>query len=354
MVLASLVCWPALASDWPLFRGNPLQTGVATAELPKELKVRWTFKTGDAIESAPAIVDGVVYVGSMDEYLYAIDLKTGREKWKYKAGPIKAPPGVHRGLVYVGDVDGKFYCVEAATGRQRWTFETEGEITSGANFAGDKILFGSGDETLYCLSPEGKKLWGFKIEGGPVIGSPSIVGEHTFVAGCDSSLHVVNVNTGKESAAVDLGGQVGATAALDGDMLYVGTMTNQVVGVNWKKGEVLWKFEPERAQPFYASNAVTDKLVIAGSRDKRVYGLDRKDGKEVWSFATGSRIEGSPVVVKDRIYVGSMDRHLYVLDLARGTQLQKINLNEPIAGSPAVGGGCLVIGNTRGEVYCFE
>ena len=56
---------------------------------------------------------------------------TGKEKWKYKAGPIKAPPSVHDGAVYVGDTDGMFHCVDAASGKKRWTFKTEAEITSG-------------------------------------------------------------------------------------------------------------------------------------------------------------------------------------------------------------------------------
>ena len=44
-----------------------------------------------------------------------------------------------------------------------------------------------------------------------------------------------------------------------GDQLYVGTMTNEVQAVDWKKGEMAWTFEPpKRAQPFYASAAVTE------------------------------------------------------------------------------------------------
>src|SRR5262245_34437400 len=78
------------AADWPLFRGNPLQTGVASSALPADLVVRWKFKTKDSIEAAAAIVDGVVYAGSFDEHLYALDLKTGKEKWKVKLGAIRA------------------------------------------------------------------------------------------------------------------------------------------------------------------------------------------------------------------------------------------------------------------------
>src|SRR5439155_409363 len=148
-------------------------------------------------------------------------------------------------LVYVGDSDGLFHCVDAATGKQRWTFETGAEIVSGANFTGDRVLFGSYDETLYCLSKEGKALWRFKTQG-PVNGSPAVVGDRTFVAGCDSELHVLDTIKGTELTSVDLGSQSGATAAVAGDRLYVGTMGNQVLAIDWKKGEVLWGTELKR------------------------------------------------------------------------------------------------------------
>src|SRR6516164_7396373 len=79
------------SADWPIFRGNALQTGVTAEKLPAKLDILWKFDTKDAVESTAAIVDGVVYVGSFDEHLYAIDLASGKEKWKLKLGPIKAP-----------------------------------------------------------------------------------------------------------------------------------------------------------------------------------------------------------------------------------------------------------------------
>lgn len=345
---------PRQAAEWPVFRGNPLQTGVAASGLPKDLDVVWTFRAKDSIESAPAVVGGTVYVGSEDRFLYALDLATGKLKWKFEGGPFKAAAAVKGGSVYVGDEDGQFWCVDAAAGKKRWVFKTQAEISSGANFSGDDVLFGSGDEHLYCLSKDGKERWRFKLPGGPVMASPTVADGRTFVAGCDSTLHVIYVARGKEVETVEVGGQVAASAGVIGNELYVGTMTNQVLGIDWKKGKVLWTFEPpNRKQPFYASVAVTDKLVIAGGRDKRVWALDRKSGKAVWNFPTNGRIEGSPVVVGNRVFAGSMDGNLYVLDLAKGTLLKKHELDGPIAGSPAVAGGRLVIGTTKGTVYCF-
>jgi outer membrane protein assembly factor BamB len=343
------------STDWPIFRGNALQTGVAQSKLPDQLGIRWKLKTKEGIEGTPAIADGAVYIGSLDEHLYALELATGKEKWKYKAAPFKAPASVRNGYVYIGDSDGIFHCVDAANGKQRWTFKTEAEISGGANFADDAVLFGSGDETLYCLSSkDGKERWRFKVPGGPVLGSPAIVDGRTFAAGCDSTLHVLELATGKELASVELGGQIAATAAIVGDHMYVGTMTNQFLGINWKKPEIVWTFEAQRRQqPFFASTAVSDKLVIAGSRDKRVYGLDRQTGKQVWSFETKNRIDSSPVIVGNRILVGSLDGNLYVLDLAKGTEVTRFELGSPIVGSPAIAEGCLVVGTDDGTIYCL-
>src|SRR5262249_8296141 len=156
------------------------------------LEVRWKFQTKESIEGAAAIVGDTVYVGSLDEHLYALKLADGSFKWKYKGGPFKAPPSVRGDAVYIGDEDGLFHCVDAKTGAERWTFETGSEISAGANFAGDTILVGSGDEHLYCLSKDGKPIWKFKVPGGPVLASPAVVGDRTFVAGCDSTLHVLD------------------------------------------------------------------------------------------------------------------------------------------------------------------
>jgi outer membrane protein assembly factor BamB len=353
-LLGVVVSLPA-AEDWPLFRGNPLQTGVTAQKLPDKLEILWKFETKDTIEGTAAIANGTVYVGSLDENLYALDLKSGQQKWKYKAAPIKAPASFHDGSVYVGDVDGVFHRVDAAKGEKIWTFKTDGEISSGANFSGTSVLFGSADQNLYRVSiKDGKRLWKFEVAGGPVLGTPAVVGGRTFAAGCDSKLHVIDLESGKGLSSVELSGQVGAAAAVGGDRIYVGTMTNQVQAVDWKKSEVVWTFETEkRSQPFASSAALTEKLVIAGSRDNRVHALDRDKGTEVWSYLTGGKVDSSPVVADGRIYIGSGDGNLYVLDAAKGTQIQKIDLADAILASAAVGEGRLVIGTEKGVVYCL-
>lgn len=343
------------AAEWPLGRGDAQMTGVGAAKLPDQLDERWTFKCKDSVESAPVIVDGVVYIASMDKHLYAVSLTDGKEKWKVKLAPMKASPAFNAGRVYVGDIEGKVHAIDASNGKLMWTFETGGEITAGANFYKNDILIGSHDSTLYRLTPEGKKVWAYAIDG-PVNGSAVVVGNRTFVAGCDSILHVVNIDDGKAIGTVDLGGQAAATAAVVGDHAYVGTMTNQVIAVDWKQLKKAWEFEPKRRQqPFYASAAVKDSLVVTGSRDKKVYALDRATGAEKWNFVTEGMVDASPVIVGNRVYVGCLSTlgEFYVLDLATGKLVQKLELDGAVTGSPAVGPDCLIVGTEKGTVYCL-
>jgi outer membrane protein assembly factor BamB len=351
---------PLAAADWPVFRGDAAQTGVTADSLPDKLVVRWQAKTGGdpntaTVEGTAAIAAGTAFVGAYDDHLHAYDLRTGLEKWKLKTGAIKTAVGVRGGHVFAGSVDGILFCVDAATGKEKWKFNTESEVSSGVNFTGDLVLFGTTDETLHALAQvDGKPRWKFAVAGGPVLGTPAVAGGKTFAAGCDSTLHVLDAATGKELSSVPLEGQTGASAAVRNGRLVIGTMTNDVIAVDLAKPAVAWTFQsPKRPQPFFASAALTETLAVTGSRDKRVYALDRATGKPGWDFATDGKVDSSPVIAGGRVYVGSHDGNLYVLELATGKEVRRIKLDGPISASPAVANGYLVIGTERGTVYCL-
>ncbi len=348
---------PPAATDWPVFRGNPQSTGVSAAKLPDQLDERWVFKCGDSVESTPAIVEGVVYISSTDKHLYAVELATGKEKWKTKLGIMKAAPAVKGDRVYVGDVGGTVYCVDAKTGKKQWQYEPEsgGEIVSGCNFHGDNVLVAAQGMPVTCLSPDGKRVWEFPIDGG-ANGCPTVSGDVVFASGCDSKFHAIDAKTGKELWAVDIPGQAAATCAVADDVAYVGTVTNQVVAIDLKAQKKLWEFEPKvKSQAFYSSAALTADLVILGSRDQKVYALDRKTGEEKWTFVTEGMVDPSPVIAGGRVYVGCLSQtaEFYVLDVKTGKKQQELNLEGAACGSPAVGPDCLLVGTEKGRVYCF-
>ena len=342
--------------NWPVFRGNAEATGVATSALPERLELLWKREYEDgAFDSTAAIVDGTVYVGCLDGHFYAVDLKTGDEKWKFKTDlGFRAPPAVRDGVVYVGDEDGRFFAIDAATGELKWSHETLAEIDAGANFYGETVVIGSQDATLYCFGLEsGEPIWKYAIDD-MIRCSPTIVGERTFIAGCDARLHIIDLNDGQETAAVDLFSPTGATPAAMGDRLYVGVEDGIFYCIDWKKAEIVWAYQhPTRHFAFRASAAVTEDAIYLGGRDKMMRELNPENGDAVWSFTTRGRIDSSPVVVGERLFFGSADGRLFALNRRTGEEIWQYDAGDGFIASPAVADGRLVIGNDDGVLFCF-
>ena len=94
--------------------------------------LKWAFKTNGKIFSSPIVHDGIVYVGSEDGNLYAIQEKTGKVHWKFKTeGAVHSSPAIFKNMVYVGSFDGYYYAIDAKTGHLKWKFKTGGEKWSG-------------------------------------------------------------------------------------------------------------------------------------------------------------------------------------------------------------------------------
>ena len=70
----------------------------------------WPVETGNAIQSSPAVANGVVYVGSEDGYLYAYDAVSAAKLWTTATGnAIWSSPAVANGMVYIGSYDFSLY-----------------------------------------------------------------------------------------------------------------------------------------------------------------------------------------------------------------------------------------------------
>lgn len=373
----------AAAGAWPLWRGDTQHAGVAAAGLPDRLEVVWKREFTEPIGSTAAIVNGVAYVGCDDGKLRALRLGDGADLWTYETGdPIRASPSLLGDAVYVGNDKGMLHAVDAASGKARWTFETQDQVISAVvPLAGGRIACGSYDALVYCLNAaDGALAWKHETAG-KVHGTPGVTpdGKHLLVAGCDEYLYVLDAATGDEVTKIAAGSPTGSSPAIAGDRAFVGTYGQQVLGIDWRRGEVLWRFEdPERQFPYAASAAIvlaTDAArpaaIVIGGRDKRLRCLDAETGRQRWEFVARGRIDSSPVIVggpvaigdgvqagRDvkmgpRVFVGASDGNLYALSLADGREVWRFEAGGAITASPAVADGRLVIGTEDGVLYCF-
>ncbi len=96
-----------LEDNWPMFNHDLAHTGSSTPTGPKNNQTLWTYTTGDAIKTSPAVADGLVYFGSDDGYVYALNAASGSLVWKYNTyGPVQSSPAVVDGVVYIGGCHG--------------------------------------------------------------------------------------------------------------------------------------------------------------------------------------------------------------------------------------------------------
>jgi outer membrane protein assembly factor BamB len=160
-------------TNWPMFGYNAQATRFNTYENAinlsnvSNLVVGWSGMTGNAIESSPAVADGVVYIGSVDSYLYAFASSCGTvgvaclPLWKGSTGAqIESSPAVYNGVVYVASYNGTLYAFNASgcgqsTCSPLWTANIGNSTTSSPVVSNGNIYIGSSAGILYVFKASG-------------------------------------------------------------------------------------------------------------------------------------------------------------------------------------------------------
>lgn len=346
---------------WPMTRGGPALSGGIAARIPVDPVTAWTFAAGAPVTAEAAIAGGRVYIGTGKGTLHCLAADSGKPLWSFETkDAIAAAPAVSGGRVYVASNDGRLYALHAETGAEAWQYQAEDKMSSGAvvikNPDGpeDWVLLNGYDGTTRVLNgADGRLVWSYKTEDF-INGSPGVVdGRYLVFGGCDAQLHVVNLKDGKLVHKIPTNAQIPASIATFGAMAYCGNYANEAVAFDVAGGTVAWVYK-DRALPFFSSPAVNERLVLIGSRDKHLHAIDRKTGDGVWKFATGGRVEGSPIVFADGVVFGSGDGRLYAANLESGAELWQLDLGESLVASPAFGGHQIVIGGDKGTVFAIR
>jgi outer membrane protein assembly factor BamB len=330
------------------FHGNVARTGVYDSPGPAQFTgVKWAFKTGGPILASPAVANGVIYIGSTDGFLYAIDQSTGKEKWKFKSSaPIASTAAVAGAAVYFVSSHGALVALEAETGKLKWDLPTEFErrfeaknlhglepaaqtipdafdiFVSSPAIDGGKVYFGSGDGNIYAADAEtGILQWKFPTKD-VVHASPAVVNNTVYVGSWDSNLYAVDAITGQQKWAFKSGED--------------NTIHNQV--------------------GFQSSPAVVNGTVYVGCRDSHVYAIDAATGRKKWDYPTSkSWVIGTPVVANSTVYVGTSDSARFMaLDAATGRLRANFDAKAYIFSSAALAGDLLYVGDHNGKLYALD
>ncbi|NPV57901.1 MAG: serine/threonine-protein kinase, partial [Anaerolineae bacterium] len=220
-----------------------IYTGAVASE--SNIKPIWTFKCEDEIRGSAHVDGPVVFIGSYDHNLYALNAQSGELIWKFPSEKGITGRAISQdGMVYIGSEDGFIYAISIRTGREMWRYQTEAAIRTSGVIAEGHLFTGSDDGYLYAI----------------------------------------NLNTNKPTWKVDAGGAIRSTPFVAGDHVYFGSEAGEVICVDFR-GSVKWRFRTKRAVT--ASTQVSNGLVYVTAQDGITYAIDARTGWSVWRFRMG-------------------------------------------------------------------
>jgi outer membrane protein assembly factor BamB len=315
----------------------------------KTTALKWKFETGNKVWSSPALSDGVVYVGSDDHHLYAVDTKTGEEKWKFVSNDVVSSPILSGPIIYFKDGP-HLYCLDSKTGNEKWKFKTKGKIRSFA-ISDDIAYLGISQDCLSVLDIDTKKEKWFFETNEYFSTNISIAEGIIFFSTSNHYIYALDAKTGEEKWNLGKTDSINFVSVSDG-LLYFGSYDNYLYVVDTKTGEEKWKFMA--GDSVYSTPAVSDGVVYFGSCDGYFYALDNNTGEEKWKFKTGGRIFCDPLLSDGVIYIGSEDGYIYAVDIKSAEEKWKFKTGGGVNSSAVVSEGIVYFGSYDNNLYAVD
>ena len=290
--------------------------------------------------------DGIIYAGSTDGRVVAINSSTENLEWSYSIAPVTAPssglscgqtsattaiygtPVVDRDIVYIGTYSGQVYALTIARGADRWVYPRTGSIgaiVGSPVIANETIYISSSDSMVYALDTihgdlkwkseildeEGKrheKLWtSLVVHDGAV-----------YMSTFDGHIYALSAETGELDWSFESEAGFTSSPVIDEDTIFLGSFDRYLYAVKIGSDVPMWKFPQEgpAGNWFWASPIINEGIVYAGCLDGKVYAIEAQTGGKLWEFDAGNAIVSPPVLMDNLLIVTDESGTVYVFDLS--------------------------------------
>ena len=331
----------------PALQGDAVYTGSSDSNVyalkASSGKLLWQFKTGAAVVGPPMVDGEFVYVLSDDGFLYKLARRQGTLAWKFDThgnssrelpnvksdvyDTVASAPTISDGVLYIGSADKRLYAVEASSGKELWRFDTQGLVRSTPVVAGGRVFFGSRDHFVYALDAHtGALAWKFDTVR-EVVSSPLAADGTVYIGSRSSNLYALDAATGAVKWTFFYWSSwVESSARIRNGILYIGSSdAQQLYAIQAATGKLLWSFNTDGSP--WGIPAVTEDRVYIGAAGVPHYfiahhggffAVDRSTGKATWRFpmpeipgADTYGVASSPAVGQGMVFFGGLDGLLY-------------------------------------------
>ena len=249
----------------------------------------WTRDVHLPLRSAPRMDGEVVFATTIDNQVFAFDLKTGRILWKHSgiresAGVLgSAVPAVSSGVVVVPYSSGELYALKADTGRELWS---------------DMLLLPSRTTSTLSLAD---------IDGNPVVADGVV-----YAVGHSGMFAAIDLATGQH--VWDRVISSTQTPWVAGDFLYVLTSDGQLACVMRQNGLVKWAVDvPESDGEWSGPVLASEKLLLASAAGD-LLALSPYDGSVLGMYAIPEGVTMAPVLAGGVAYFVTRDAELVAVE----------------------------------------
>ncbi len=358
------------SDSWPMFHGDLTHSGYTAQAGPLTNQTLWSY-SGDRIHSSPTISGGVVYVGTYDGKLLAINASNGAVLWSYQSGDdISSTPAISDNVVYFGSRDNSVYALDASSGALVWSMQTSGHIGSSPAVANGIVYIASSDANVYAFNAtDGGLIWISATHSGNVGASPAVVNGRVYISDNGGQIWALDAYTGVAIWKFSAGDTAYSSPAVVNGVVYVGGdyfNDGTVYALDASTGAKIWSFSTGNLW-VYSSPAVANGVVYVGSYDHYattqtvnnglLFALDASTGKMLWSYPVGTEVFDSPIVADKVVYAGGYNSDFFALNASTGAKLwsYQIEFQSTYSWSTAaVAGGVLYVDFEGGTLFAFK
>jgi outer membrane protein assembly factor BamB len=276
---------------------------------------------------------GTVYVGSHAGWFLALRDQDGGELWRRNLGPMSGVPLATRAIVYVGTDEGVLYALDAHSGAVKWQYTAKGAILRPPVIAGDQLLFSTDNNHVISLDRDsGKWRWQYDRETPEEFtlrghAGVTVEGERCYSGFADGHVVALTLARGEVVWVRSLAGDqkkfvdVDTTPVVRNGVVYAASAAGGLYGLDAGDGTERWHVAIEGASQLIADEA----HLYAAAAETGLMALDFA-GHLLWRQGFHRAGDpGRPVVDGDYLFLSVSERGLYIVDKRDGSLLQSFN-----------------------------